>query len=190
MAIRRRWARKTVAAVSTGVAATIIGAWGTYLVGPRQEAAPLSVSAASVEPTHEPTIEVRLATSRISFADWQALVKQALTLEQRQAIFERYRGERVTWQGYVDQVNRVTPENGGTSASQFILVLYEDRETLASKSLGRAPALCLFPRDAADDLNALERGQQIVLEGTFAANTLHGQLLGTRLYKCEIIATD
>lgn len=198
MSEKKRWTSKAFAAVATGAAAAVIGAWGTHFIGPRQQPVSLSVVAESGTPinesdsksANEPTAETLLAQSRISFVDWQALVKQSLTAEQRQAIFERYRGERVTWEGYVDQMNRISPDNGGTSSSQFILAIYEDQETLASRSLGRAPALCLFPREAADALGALKRGQRVIVQGTFAATTLHGQLLGTRLYHCQLVVDD
>jgi hypothetical protein len=148
---------------------------------------PPLVIAGPIQPSQEPSVDELLAASRVSFSDWQALVKQAFDVDQRKAVFERYRGARVTWQGYVDQVNRVSPETGSSSSAQFILVMYEDLETLNSRALGRAPALCLFDRNAEQDLNQLRQGERIVVQGTFAAATLHGQLLGTRLYDCKLL---
>ena len=68
------------------------------------------------------------------------------------------------------------------------MVMYEDRSTLESSRLGRAPALCIFSSDTDEQLKQLSRGDRIIIEGTLAASSLHGELLGTKLYQCKLHA--
>ncbi len=183
---KRLFSAKTVVAIITAVVATVAGAWGKHLIGPRPAPPSQHASIQTGELERRSALVAQLAESRVSFADWQALLKQSLNADQRKAIFERYRGERVTWQGYVSGVNRIA-DRYSTSSEQFIVAIYEDRETLNSQSLGRAPALFIFPRGAEDELSNVSYGQHIVLQGTFADPSLHGHRLGTRLYNCELL---
>lgn len=174
--------RNTLIPLLTGVAVVVIGAWATHYLGPRS----------GLDPPPQPDdpsddIEQQLASSRITFTDWQALVKEALTPEQRKRIFERYRGARITWQGYVGAVNRIKPEYGASTSAQFIVAMYEDKPTLNSGMIGRAPALCIFPTEAEEEMDDLQSGQRVVIQGTFADQVLHGQRLGTRLYDCKVL---
>jgi hypothetical protein len=174
-----------------GVAVAIAGAWGVRWLGPSPNPSPLVVPGPGGSGTTAggpQEIEELLKESRISFADWQALVKQTVGLDQRRQIFERYRGARVTWRGYFDMVNPIRAEYDASRAGDFLLVMYESRQTLESQALGRAPALCIFPGESSDGLQELQRGAEIVVQGTFAAERLHGELLGTRLYDCRLIA--
>ena len=185
--------RGTQTTLLTGVAAVVIGAWATHFLGPRSQPdpppnpSPLPHPSPIVVDPAVDEIERQLASSRISFADWQALVKEGLDREQRKRVFERYRGERVTWQGYVGSVNHIKPEYGASTSAQFLVAIYENKPTLNSKMLGRAPALCIFPMEADEQLDELQQGQRVVIQGTFADPTLHGELLGTRLYNCKIL---
>lgn len=165
-------------------------AWFTHWFGPskRSDLASLTLPVKSAElPDRKPEVPPS-ASSRIQFSDWQQLVKATRDAESRRLLAENYRGETVVWEGVLDAVNTV-PSSAGASANQkFLLVMYESESVRASDALGRAPALCLLPETAASDLENLHPGQRITVRGTLAApETLHGTLLGTRLYNCEIL---
>ena len=188
---------KTQSTLLSGILVAVLGAWFTYWIGPKPptpaEFVPVHteqpISEVPAEtPTRQEQVAKLLRESRISFADWQQIVKAVLPEEKRKQIFENYRGERVTWQGVVEQINEIPRDNGGNPASRYIMVMYEDQETQQTHQLGRAPALCLFPANSQEELQQISPGQEIIVQGTLAApETLHGTLLGTRLYNCAVL---
>ena len=188
---------KTQSKLMSGILVAVLSAWFTHWMGPKQPTAsdfvPLyraqTVGQASEEkPTRAAEVAKLLRETRISFADWQQMVKAVLPEEKRKQIFENYRGERVTWRGVVEQINEIPRDKGGTPAARYIMVMYEDQETRQANQLGRAPALCLFPDNSQEALQQISPGQEIIVQGTLAApQTLHGTLLGTRLYNCEVL---
>jgi hypothetical protein len=179
----------------SGILVAVLGAWFTHWIGPGSSPVqfvpiPVEKQSPDVKPSldHQTDVAKLVQESRISFADWQQLVKAVLPEEKRMQILENYRGERVSWQGVVDQINEIPRENGGNATNRYLMVMYEDRQTKVATELGRAPALCIFPANSQDDLQQISPGQEITLQGTLAApETLHGTLLGTRLYNCKLL---
>lgn len=172
-------------------------AWSTYLLGPRPStggnAALLSTTLPASLATSELTaadsgVTASLAASRIRFPDWQQLIKTPKDDVTRQSLVENYRGETVTWEGYFDEVNEVSATKGGSESQRFILAMYESESVRNSKDLGRAPALCWLSESARNHVADLKPGQKLIIKGTLAApETVHGTLLGTRVYNCEIL---
>jgi hypothetical protein len=172
----------------TAVVVALAVGWCTFWLGPKSRVTSNSDAVTTRAPEREPDIRQLLQESRISFADWQQLVKKSGSSAARKDLVDNYIGERVTWQGVVDSVSMISAENGGNPNQRYLLAMYEDVETAGSKSLGRAPALCLFADGYKDRLARLEAGQMVIVRGTLAASeTLHGTLLGTRLYRCELL---
>jgi hypothetical protein len=167
-------------------------AWSTYLLGPdnsrRNDSEKVLATTPSTESqTPKTNLSTELAVSRIRFADWQRLIKTPGDDTTRRSLVENYRGETVTWEGYLDQVNEIKPENGGSEHQRFLLCMYESESVRQSDDLGRAPALCALPESFRDQVATLRPGQRVIIKGTLAApETLHGTLIGTRLYNCEL----
>lgn len=135
-----------------------------------------------------PDYQKLLAESPISFADWQAAVRDKFSVEQRRAIFGDEVGTRVTWRGVFDQYNAIT-QGQVSGDSAYILVMFEDEK--AREGIGPlkpAPALCHFSALAKRQLEELQPGQKIVVSGRIADPDMAGQLLGTRLKECELVA--
>ncbi len=167
-------------------------AWSTYLLGPDNsrrndsEKVPVANSSTEVQ-TPKTNASNELAASRIRFADWQRLIKTPGDDATRRSLVENYRGETVTWEGYLDQINEISPENGGSENQRFLLCMYESESVRQSNELGRAPALCALAESFRDQVATLRPGQRVIVKGTLAApETLHGSLIGTRLYNCEL----
>lgn len=203
-----RWliSPKTQIKIWGAVIVALAVAWFTHWFGPRKQtvhgvpmlndlAVVKALSADDDNPTTDsvsskPSLDISklIAASRIRFTDWQQLIKASQDSESRRRLVENYRGETVVWEGVFDGISRIAAENGGTPAQQYLLVMYEAESVRTSSNLGRAPALCMLPEAAGAVLSDLEPGQKIVVQGTLAApETLHGTLLGTRLYNCEVL---
>lgn len=172
-------------------------AWSTYWLGPRtsiQVETPLHWSVFQADPPNvhrvapDEAIATRLAASRIRFPDWQQLIKTSADDANRRSLVENYRGETVTWEGYFDEVQELSAPFGGSETGRFLLSMYESEAVRTSTILGRAPALCVLSESARNQVADLKPGQRVVIQGTLAApETMHGNLLGTRLYNCEIL---
>lgn len=135
-----------------------------------------------------PDYQKLLAESPISFDDWQAAVRDKFSVEQRRAIFGGEVGTRVTWLGVFDHYNAIT-QGKVSGASAYILVMFEDEKARAGVGpLKPAPALCHFSALAKRQLAELRPGQRIVVSGQIADPDMAGQLLGTRLKECELLA--
>jgi hypothetical protein len=172
----------------TAVVVALAVGWCTFWIGPKSIATNNMDAVTTRGPEEETTIRQLLQESRISFADWQQLVKTSGSSAARKGLVENYVGERVTWQGVFDSVSTISAENGGNPNQRCLLVMYEDVETAGSNNLGRAPALCLFADEYKERLARLKAGQTIIVQGTLAASeTLHGTSLGTRLYRCKLL---
>jgi hypothetical protein len=192
-ALSTRTQAKLWSAVMVALAVT----WSTYWLGPRPSTrgdstaiSPVpvgnGVSGQPVAAGNE--AETGLAASRIRFPDWQQLIKAPADDATRRSLVENFRGETVTWEGYFDEVNEISSERGGSESGRFILTMYESEAVRLSAALGRAPALCLLSEAARSEISSLKPGQRVIVRGTLAApETLHGTLLGTRLYNCEIL---
>jgi hypothetical protein len=172
-------------------------AWATYWLGPDSsthgDSPSVSVTIQAGPQTGTQTAadkgdETLVAASRIRFHDWQQLIKTPADDATRRSLVENFRGETVTWEGYFDGVHEIDPAHGGTETSRFLLAMYESEAVRSSTALGRAPALCMLSESARGQVAELKPGQRVVIKGTLAApETLHGSLLGTRLYNCEIL---
>lgn len=201
MLLLKKWllSWKTHSSLLTGILVAVAGAWFAHWMGPGSPQQPVNPQVRRTiaeddqaitmpAPSAEEIAAQMVAESRISFADWQQLVKAVLPEDKRKKIFENYRGEQVRWRGVVNQVNRVPEQYGGSANKRFALVLYEDQDVRDSQQLGRAPAICMFPDSESEELDQVVAGQKVVVQGTLAApETLHGTLLGTRLYNCKLL---
>lgn len=119
------------------------------------------------------------SAAALNFASFQATVKDnSLTEEVHQRAIDRLQGKIVIWQGYVDAVNRLTPETGDA----WMVVLCEDEETL-SQSLFKRPALCRFAADPDGAVSQVRRGQRVTLSGEFSEHSA----LGTTLRNCALL---
>lgn len=192
-ALSTRTQAKLWGAVMVALAVT----WSTYWLGPKPSTRVESTAVSAVPQAGGVSderiaagneAETDLAASRIRFPDWQQLIKAPADDATRRTLVENFRGETVTWVGYFDEVNEIPSEYGGSETGRFILSMYESETVRVSEALGRAPALCMLSESARREIASLKPGQQVVIKGTLAApETLHGTLLGTRLYNCEIL---
>lgn len=153
-------------------------------------AAPASVTASNPTLKSSPAkidLEQLLKQSPISFADWRAMVRENYSYEQRLAIFGGDLGKRVVWQGVFDQYNLITLAEVHRDDA-YILVMYANEADRRASPLRPGPALCHFPAIAKRKLSELRAGQQIVVSGVIGNPQLTGQLLGTELQNCELVA--
>ncbi|MEQ8837214.1 MAG: hypothetical protein RID07_10465, partial [Lacipirellulaceae bacterium] len=73
--------------------------------------------------------------------------------------------------------------------SAYILVMFEDEKAREGVDpLKPTPALCHFSALAKRQLAQLKPGQRVVVSGRIADPDMAGQLLGTRLKECELLA--
>jgi hypothetical protein len=186
---------KTQAKIWGAVLIALAVAWSTYLFGPspttRVESTATILPSPSVSGEQvviQDKIATSLATSRIRFPDWQQLIKTPADDATRRSLVENFRGETVTWEGYYDEFHEIDAVYGGSETNRFLLSMYDSEQSRTSTALGRAPALCGLPESAREQVADLKPGQRVIIKGPLAApETLHGTLIGTRLYNCEIL---
>ncbi|MEQ8208185.1 MAG: hypothetical protein RH917_00005 [Lacipirellulaceae bacterium] len=187
--------RAAVITGAMGIVGTLLACVTTWALGhfgpgpdPVNPPSPPSPVPQPISTDTRPDYQKLLAESPISFADWQAAVRDKFSVEQRQAIFGDEVGTRVTWLGVFDQYNAIKyGEVSGDSA--YILVMFEDEKAREGVDpLKPTPALCHFSALAKRQLAQLKPGQRVVVSGRIADPDMAGQLLGTRLKECELLA--
>ena len=69
--------------------------------------------------------------------------------------------------------------------------MFDSQETLNSRQLLGPPFVrCFFSSSESRQLEQLQRGQEIVVQGTLANPVLNGSVLATDLNQCRLLAVE
>jgi hypothetical protein len=198
-AVVKTWVTYYLGPPQTGIAAPLVQPVQTQTVQSQQpHAQPLPAHvgqshgekqvAVVTSPQPPLTVEDLLNQSPISLMRWQEMVEHSTgTGPEHERLFRPYLGKEVVWEGFYDQSHVV--ESPTDDAHACTLILHESRGTLFNKPVLGPPFIrCWIPKQKAEELKTLQRGDWVVVRGRINDAMLAGSRLCTDLDQCEIIA--
>lgn len=198
-AVVKTWVTYYLGPPQTGIAAPLVQPVQTQSVQVHQPPAQLAQAQSGGSPSENTvtaatsrqapvTVEDLLNRSPISLMHWQEMVEKSTgTGPEHERLFRPYLGKEVVWEGFYDQSHLV--ESPSDDAHACTLILHESRGTLFNKPLLGPPFIrCWLPKQKAEELKTLQRGDWVVVRGRINDAMLAGSRLCTDLDQCEIIA--